>query len=122
MKPGSKQMKVQALAFASQLFPAIVGVLSFMLLVRVTERAVLGEYVIYLAAVVLFEMIKSGGLQSALVMRVSRSDGELQRRITGSAYWLGGIVSVSLSVILILVYFSGVFASQPGIQVFCGWY
>ena len=115
-------MKVQALAFASQLFPAIVGVLSFILLVRVTEPTVLGQYVIYMAAVVLFEMIKSGGLQSALVMRVSTSDKELQRRITGSAYWLGGVVSLSLSITLIILFFSGVFSKQPGIQVFCGWY
>lgn len=113
---------VQGLAFASQLFPAIVGVFSFMLLVRVTKPAVLGEYIIYMAAVVLFEMIKSGGLQSALVMRASTSDKAQQQRITGSAYWLGGIVSFSLSFILIVLFFSGLFSKQPGVQVFCGWY
>jgi O-antigen/teichoic acid export membrane protein len=116
------QVFVQAIAFASQLFPAIVGVLSFMLLVRVTHPVILGQYLIYLAAVVLFEMIKSGGLQSALVMRVSHNDPELQKRIIGSAYYLGGIVSISLSVILFLVFISGIFSSQPGVQVFCGWY
>ncbi|MEO5999557.1 MAG: oligosaccharide flippase family protein [Chitinophagaceae bacterium] len=116
------QLTLQILAFASQLFPAIVGVLSFMLLVRVTKPVVLGQYIIYLAAVVLFEMIKSGGLQSALVMRVSNSDIALQKRIRGSAYWLGGIVSLSLSIVLIILYFSGIFVKQPGIQVFCGWY
>ncbi len=115
-------MTLQVLAFASQLFPAIVGVLSFMLLVRATRPAVLGEYIIYLAAVVLFEMIKSGGLQSALVMRVANSDVELQKRITGSAYWLGGVVSFSLSFVLIILFFTGMFSRQPGIQVFCGWY
>lgn len=115
-------MMVQGLAFAGQLFPAIIGVLSFMLLVRVTKPGVLGEYIIYMAAVVLFEMIKSGGLQSALVMRVSTSDKEQQQRITGSAYWLGGIVSLSLSLILITLFFSGLFSKQPGVQVFCGWY
>jgi O-antigen/teichoic acid export membrane protein len=116
------QLAIQSLAFASQLLPAIIGVLSFMLLVRVTKPGVLGQYVVYMAAVVLFEMIKSGGLQSALVMRASTSDKEQQLRITGSAYWLGGIVSFSLSIILIALYFSGIFLKQPGIQVFCGWY
>lgn len=115
-------MTLQALALASQLFPAIVGVLSFMLLVRVTKPGVLGEYIIYLAAVVLFEMIKSGGLQSALVMRASNSDQEVQKRITGSAYWLGGVVSISLSIVLIILFFTGIFSKQPGVQVFCGWY
>src|SRR5690242_16600025 len=106
---------LQAIAFASQLFPAIVGVLSFMLLVRVTKPGVLGQYIIYLAAVVLFEMIKSGGLQSALVMRVSNNDTEMQKKINGSAYWLGGIVSSSVSVILLVIYLTGVFSNQPAI-------
>ncbi len=117
-----KTVTLQLLALASQLFPAIVGVLSFMLLVRVTKPVVLGQYLIYLAAVLLFEMIKSGGLQSALVMRVSNSDPQWQKQINGSAYWLGGVVSVSLSVVLAIFFFTGIFSNQPGIQVFCGWY
>lgn len=118
-----KQILVtQALAFASQLFPALVGVLSFMLLVRVTAPVVLGEYLIYLAAVILFEMVKSGGLQSALVMRIAKSDPEHRRQISGSAYWLATVFSVSVSVILALLYVLPVFTNNPGIRVFCGWY
>jgi O-antigen/teichoic acid export membrane protein len=75
-----------------------------------------------MAAVVLFEMIKSGGLQSALVMRVASSTAEQKRSISGSAYWLGGIFSLSISVVLFLLYFLGVFSNQPAIEVFCGWY
>lgn len=112
----------QALAFAGQLLPAIVGVLSFMLLVRVATPIALGEFIIYMAAVVLFEMVKSGGLQSAIVMRVATGDEAARKQITGSAYWLGGIFSIGISVILAVIYFSGIFASQPGIAVFCGWY
>jgi len=112
----------QALAFASQLLPAIVGVVSFMLLVRVTEPTALGQFIIYMAAVVMFEMVKSGGLQAALVMRVARSDKEQQQRITGSAYWLGGLVSLVVSIVLIVLFLSGIFKDQPGVQVFCGWY
>lgn len=117
-----EQIKIQVLAFASQLLPAIIGVLSFMLLVRTAKPIVLGEYVIYMAAVVLFEMIKSGGLQSALVMRASGTDKQQQLTINGSAYWLGSVISFSLSIILAIIYFSGYFEHQPGIQVFCGWY
>lgn len=122
MLPNNKQANVQVLAFASQLVPAIIGVLSFMLLVRTASPMILGQYVIYMAAVVLFEMIKSGGLQTALVMRAAGSSKAQLLNITGSAYWLGAILSFSLSVILAILYFSGVFAHQPGIQVFCGWY
>jgi len=110
------------MAFASQLIPAVVGVLSFMLLVRNAKPEVLGQFVIYMAAVVLFEMIKSGGLQSALVMRVSGTDSEQQVRINGSAYWLGAIISISLSIILGALYLSGIFRHDPAIEVFCGWY
>ena len=122
MLQNNKQANIQVLAFASQLVPAIIGVLSFMLLVRTAAPMVLGQYVIYMAAVVLFEMIKSGGLQTALVMRAAGSTKAQLLNITGSAYWLGAILSFSLSVILAILYFSGVFAHQPGIQVFCGWY
>ena len=110
------------MAFASQLAPAIIGVGSFMLLVRFTEPELLGQYLMYMSAVVLFEMIKSGGLQSALVMRLSGSNQQKQLKIIGSAYWLGGSISLSLSIILGGLYFSGLFTSQPGIAVFCGWY
>jgi O-antigen/teichoic acid export membrane protein len=116
------QLTVQSLALASQLLPAIIGILSFMALVRVTQAEVLGQYLIYTAAVMLFEMIKAGGLQSALIMRVSTNDKALQQRIIGSAYWLSGIASLSISLVLIILFFSGVFSQQPGIQVFCGWY
>ena len=116
------QTSIQGLAFASQLLPAIIGLGSFMLLVRVTQPAILGEYIIYTTAVILFEMIKSGGLQSALVMRASSDDPTLQKIIIGSAYWLGGLISLSISVILLSLFLLGIFANQPGIQIFCGWY
>ena len=118
----NKQINIQLLAFASQLIPAIIGVVSFMILVRTAKPIVLGQYIIYIAAVGLFEMVKSCGLQSALVMRVSGSNQDQQLTITGSAYWLGAVMSFSLSAILCIFYFSGIFAQQPGIQVFCGWY
>ena len=117
-----KKLQVQALAFASQLIPAAVGVLSFMLLVRVTQPKVFGEYIIYMAAVTLFEMIKAGSLQSVLVMRASVDDEAQRQRIIGSAYWLGGMVSLAISVVLTILFFSGIFSGNPGVQVFCGWY
>ena len=122
MITNKRQINIQVLAFSSQLIPAVVGILSFMILVRATAPVTLGQYVIYMAAVVLFEMIKSGGLQSALVMRISGTNKDEQSKINGSAYWLGAIISLSLSVILASVYFSGIFAKSPGVQVFCGWY
>lgn len=122
MNQNNKQLKVQSLAFASQLLPAIIGVLSFMLLVRLVQPEVLGEYLMYVAAVVLFEMIKSGGLQSALVMRLSGKSEKEQSIIIGSAYWLGGGISLLISIVLILLYFSNIFSQQHGINVFCGWY
>lgn len=112
----------QSLAFASQLLPAIIGVLSFMWLVRVTSPVVLGEYLIYMAAVVMLEMVKSGGLQSALVMRIAKSDAAQRRQISGSAYWLAGAFSLAVSAMLMLVYFLPLFSMQPGVRIFCGWY
>jgi O-antigen/teichoic acid export membrane protein len=122
MNKNKSQAAIQGLAFASQLLPAIIGLGSFMLLVRVTRPVVLGEYIVYTTAVILFEMIKSGGLQSALVMRASTDDKDLQKTIIGSAYWLGGLISLSISIVLVILFFSGVFSKQPGIQIFCGWY
>jgi O-antigen/teichoic acid export membrane protein len=122
MSKNKSQVAIQGLAFASQLLPAILGLGSFMLLVRVTRPVVLGEYIVYTTAVILFEMIKSGGLQSALVMRASTDDKDLQKTIIGSAYWLGGVISLSISLVLIILFFSGIFAKQQGIQIFCGWY
>ena len=122
MAKNSNQLTIHSLAMASQLLPAVIGILSFMALVRVTQPDVLGEYLIYTAAVMLFEMIKSGGLQSAMVMRVTTNDKEQQQKIIGSAYWLGGVASAAISAVLLILFFSGIFSKQPGVQVFCGWY
>ena len=118
----NRQGAMQGLAFASQLAPAIIGVVSFMILVRVTNPDLLGQYLILSAAVVLFEMIKSGGLQSALVMRLSGSTPLHQKQTIGSAYWLGGIISGLLSLFLGIAFLSNLFKYQPGIHLFCGWY
>ena len=122
MIKNKSQATIQGLAFASQLLPAIIGLGSFMLLVRVTKPEILGEYIVYTTAVILFEMIKSGGLQSALVMRASTDDLNQQKNIIGSAYWLGGLISLSISLVLIILFFSGIFSQNAGIQIFCGWY
>lgn len=113
---------VQAMAFASQLIPAIIGVGSFMVLVRVVNAELLGQFLMYISGVVLFEMIKSGGLQSALVMRLSGRDAVQQLQTIGSAYWLGAAISGLLSALLTIVFFSKMFIAQPGIQLFCGFY
>ncbi len=118
----NEQVKLQTLALMSQLVPAIIGVGSFMVLVRTAQPLVLGQYFIFMAAVVLFEMIKSGGLQSSLVMRISGKNEEQQKIIIGSAYWLGAIFTVFISLVLALLYFSGIFKQNPGIEIFCGWY
>src|SRR6266496_3252559 len=104
MSSNKQTAVLQVQAFASQLLPAVIGVLSFMLLVRNTQQEVLGQFVIYMAAVVLFEMIKSGGLQSALVMRLSGADAAQQKKIIGSAYWLGAIVAFGISAILFMLF------------------
>lgn len=88
----NEQVKLQTLALMSQLVPAIIGVGSFMVLVRTAQPLVLGQYFIFMAAVVLFEMIKSGGLQSSLVMQISGKNDTQQKIIIGSAYWLGSLL------------------------------
>lgn len=122
MNTNRNQGFVQAMAFASQLFPAIIGLGSFMILVRVVQAELLGQFLMYISGVVLFEMIKSGGLQSALVMRLSGREKHMQLQTIGSAYWLGAVFSGLLSVLLAIVYFSKIFISQPGIQIFCCYY
>ncbi|MCY7421240.1 MAG: oligosaccharide flippase family protein [Chitinophagaceae bacterium] len=122
MNKGKSGPNLQLLAFASQLLPAIIGVGSFMLLVRVVETEALGQFLLYMAAVVLFEMVKSGGLQSALVMRLAGAGRQQQQTTIGSAYWLGGIFSIAVSMVLVALYVSDIFANQPAIKVFCGWY
>lgn len=122
MKTLNRTAMIQVQAFASQLIPAIVGVGAFMLLVRHAHPEVMGQFLMYMAAVVLFEMIKSGGLQSAMVMRMSGCSNEHQPVVIGSTYFLGGIISAGLSLVLFVLYLLDIFSGQPGIQVFCGWY
>lgn len=122
MEKINKGALLQLQAFASQLVPAAVGFVSFMVLLRYAPAEAVGQFLMYMAAVVLFEMIKSGGMQSALVMRLSGAIRHQQQVVVGSAYFLGGILAVGISLVLGGLYFSGWFQGQPGLQVFCGWY
>ncbi len=119
---GTSVMKNQLLALAGQILPAAIGMGSFMLLVRVLEQQVLGEYLIYMTTVVLFEMVKSGGLQSALIMRVSDNDSSRRKTVIGSAYWFGLIVVLVSGLLLMAGYFLPFIKGGSGIAVFCLFY
>ena len=114
----SKVVKNQILALSGQVLPAALGMVSFMWLVRILDPKILGEYLIYMTSVVLFEMVKSGGLQSALVMKVSEKDSEKRNRVIGSAYWLGSIVVLISGIALVVTYFLPFGSADPGCNIF----
>lgn len=122
MSNNHNRLKTQLLSFLSYIFPAAIGILSFMLLVRAARPEVLGQFIIYTTAVIMFEMIKAGGLQSAVVMRMSGADEDVQKTVIGSAFFISGLFSISLSIILFLLYILGIFKNNPGFEIFCGWY
>ena len=118
----NRAVSKQILAFSGQVLPAAIGMGSFMLLVRILEPAVFGEYIIYITAVVLFEMVKSGGLQSAIIMRISKNSAEEKIKVLGSAYWIGTLVVLISSLLLLTLFYLPIYREGSGFRVFCLWY
>ncbi len=92
-------------SLAGNLVPALMGLISFMLLARGFSKSNFGSWALYLSSFTLLEMIKSGGVQTALVMQISGKTEKEKIKTIGAAWKLISLISLAAAVALLSVAF-----------------
>jgi len=93
-----------------------------MLLARGFSQTDFGNWLLYLSLFTLLEMIKSGGLQTALVMQLAgKSEAEKASVLLG-AWKLAVLISVALGGVTALAWICRQETWNPGVIAFLQWY
>lgn len=82
---------------------AAFGFISFVILTRTFEKAVFGEWVLYVTAAVFIEMLRFGLTKTAMVRFLSGADEQEERKLKGSNYIIGLSITTIIAIVLILV-------------------
>lgn len=109
-------------SLAGNLLPALLGLLSFMLLARGLSKSDFGSWALYLSSFTLLEMIKSGGVQTALVMRISGKEESEKNKTIGAAWKLITLISLTSGALLFIVSFFRHADWNQGLVSFLYWY
>ena len=111
------------LSFALNLTLAILGFAGFALLARSFPLEIFGEWVLYISAAALIEMIRYGITLAAVVRYLPGLEDEERLKLIGSSGFLGVITTIAIALIIWLchIYFPGPI-KKGGYELFFTWY
>jgi O-antigen/teichoic acid export membrane protein len=89
---------------STSLFAAAVNLITFVLLVRALGKQAFGEWVIFITASALVDLIRYGLTRRALIHYLSASDKDRQRNYAGSGMAIDLALAAIVSAILILIF------------------
>ncbi len=111
------------LSFTLNITIALFGFASFALLARSFPMELFGEWVLYVSASALIDMIRYGITQTAVVRYLSGAENEERYKIIGSSVFLGIVSTLIISLTILVCHY--VF-SEPikhsGYELFFTWY
>jgi len=111
------------LSLAGNAASAVFGLLSFSLLARSFNSEVFGEWVIYITSATFIEMFRFGLTRTALVRFLSGAEGVDRKRLVGSNYTVGLVIT---GLIVVVMYLALLAFYQPIMQspyrLFFVWY
>ncbi|MDN5200204.1 oligosaccharide flippase family protein [Fulvivirgaceae bacterium BMA10] len=111
------------LALATHGFAALFGLVTFMTIARVYDKADFGQWVLYLTGYSFVEMFKEGVISSALVKFLSGTDLPNKKRIVGSSWTLSLIITFSLATLVYLIFLMFPVPIETfGLTLFFKWY
>jgi O-antigen/teichoic acid export membrane protein len=111
------------LSLSSNLGIAIFGFLSFFVLVRTLSLDVMGEWVLYLAAGNVLEMLRFGLTRTAIIRYLSGAKGIERKKLIGTNWALGLFATIILAALIWILYF--IFPTKienSGYYLFFLWY
>lgn len=94
------------LSLTANLSVAVFGFLSFLLLTRTLSKDAFGEWVLFITAANFLEMLRFGITRTAIIRFLSGAEGEERKKLIGSNWLIGLIVSALIAVIILLARFA----------------
>ncbi len=93
------------LSLTANLSVAVFGFLSFLLLTRTLSKDAFGEWVLFITAANFLEMLRFGITRTAIIRFLSGAVGEERKKLIGSNWLIGLIVSALIAVIILAARF-----------------
>ncbi len=111
------------LSLAANLSTAVMGLLSFMILMRMLSIPDFGKWVLFTAPASLIDMLRFGLSKEALVRFLSSPTPEDRKYYLGSSWIIGFLILIPIAAILwcLTLIIPGALESS-GYDVFCYWY
>jgi len=111
------------LSLAANLSTAVMGLLSFMILMRMLSIPDFGKWVLFTAPASLIDMLRFGLSKEALVRFLSSPTPEDRKYYLGSSWIIGFLILIPIAAILwcLTLIIPGTLESS-GYDVFCYWY
>ncbi|HAG17392.1 MAG TPA: hypothetical protein DCG69_12875 [Bacteroidales bacterium] len=117
----AKEKNIQSLA--GNMITAVFGLFTFVVLTRSYNQEVFGEWVLFLTGATFIEMFRFGITRTALVRFLSGANEAEQKKLIGSNWYIGLVVSIMLAAILyICLYFFPDQIKKSGFLLFFQWY
>jgi len=91
-------------SLAGNLFFAVFSLVTFLILVRVLDKALFGQWILFVTMASLFDMFRLGLTGTAAVRLMSRSNPESAKSISASSYTLGLAATVLVSILFLFGY------------------
>jgi len=99
------------------------GLLSFMILIRILNIADFGRWVLFVTPAALVDMLRWGLTRDAIVRYLSSPNPEERKSYLGSSWILGIAILIVISILLwILILIIPKTLASSGYDIFCYWY
>nr|WP_319398260.1 oligosaccharide flippase family protein [uncultured Carboxylicivirga sp.] len=101
----SSTVKDNIHALSGNISQALFGFLSFLLLTRHLNQQLFGQYVIFITAATLLDMLRLGLTGTAAIRLISSNAIDQRKNIIAASYQLSVISTVTVSILSFLIYF-----------------
>ncbi len=99
------------------------GLLSFMILIRILDIQDFGKWVLFVTPAALVDMLRWGLTRDAIVRYLSSPNAEERKSYLGSSWVLGILILIVITVLLwVLILIIPTTLASSGYDVFCYWY
>jgi O-antigen/teichoic acid export membrane protein len=101
---------------------SVLGMLNMIILYRALPVASIGMWVFFLSILLLVDTFRSGFLTTAFIKFYAGSGEERKREVTGSAWFVGGAITLILAALNIPAYFLLPYLKNPSLAMFVEWF
>ncbi|WP_159467670.1 oligosaccharide flippase family protein [Dyadobacter sp. 3J3] len=101
---------------------SVLGMLNMIILYRALPVASIGMWVFFLSILLLVDTFRSGFLTTAFIKFYAGSSENRKLEITGSAWFVGGAITLILVILNVPAYFLLPYLKNPSLALFVEWF